>query len=153
MSTGSAQTIDSLFGPLPTVMTWGRAWLWLSGQKQLKTVPPAPGRHGRQYTELLEGELQPGQELVTGILLGTEATNRAGQTASPLMQQRGGPMGGLRAASAGAGADASAAHFPSGPSRGGPRHPSGPQLTVGRYMPVISVRDLKSRSTWSATSR
>ena len=94
MSTGSASTIDQLFGPLPTVMTRGRAWLWLSGQKQIKSLPLRLGISDGQYTELLEGELQPGQELVTGILLGTEATNRAGQTASPLMQQRGGPMGG-----------------------------------------------------------
>ncbi|RPJ72673.1 MAG: hypothetical protein EHM24_09010 [Acidobacteria bacterium] len=91
MSTGSAATIDQLFGPLPTVITRGRAWLWLSGPKQVKSVPLRLGISDGQYTELLEGELQPGQELVTGILLGTEATNRAGQTASPLMQQRGGP--------------------------------------------------------------
>jgi len=94
-------------------MTRGRAWLWLSGQKQIKRVELRLGISDGQYTELLEGELQPGQELVTGVLLGTEATNRAGQTASPLMQQRGGPMG-AREASAGGGADASAAQFGAG---------------------------------------
>jgi hypothetical protein len=94
MSTGSASTIDQLFGPLPTVITSGRAWQWFSGEKQIKSVRLRLGISDGQYTELIEGELQPGQELVTGILLGTEATNRAGQTASPLMQQQRGPMGG-----------------------------------------------------------
>ncbi|HEY3382045.1 MAG TPA: efflux RND transporter periplasmic adaptor subunit [Vicinamibacterales bacterium] len=94
MNTKGAQTIDSLFGPLPPRISSGRAWTWTAGTKQLKSVRLRLGITDGQYTELLEGELQPGQELVTGIVIGNESANRPGasNTSSPLMQQRG-PMG------------------------------------------------------------
>jgi hypothetical protein len=47
------------------------------------------------WTELLDGQLQPGQELVTGIIIGNEGTMRSTTGAqSPLMQRGGPPMGG-----------------------------------------------------------
>jgi HlyD family secretion protein len=96
-STAGAQTIDALFGPLPARISTGRAWLWLAGQKQLKAVRLRLGITDGQYTELLEGDLQAGADLVTAVTLGTESANRnPTQTGNPLLQQqqRGGMGGG-----------------------------------------------------------
>jgi len=96
-STAGAQTIDALFGPLPARISTGRAWLWLAGQKQLKAVRLRLGITDGQYTELLEGNLQAGTDLVTAVTLGNESANRnPSQTGNPLLQQqqRGGMGGG-----------------------------------------------------------
>ncbi len=88
------QTIDSLFGPLPPTESTGRAWLWVGGE--LKSVRLRLGVTDGTYTELLSGELQAGQELVTLIV--TPAQAQAATTRSPLMPggpgQRGGMPGG-----------------------------------------------------------
>jgi hypothetical protein len=91
-----ATTIDSLFGPLPTVETRGRAWLFIN--KQLKPVSLRLGISDGTNTEVLDGnELQVGTEVVTNIILPTSTTQPAGATGtgqSPLMgPQRGGPGG------------------------------------------------------------
>jgi HlyD family secretion protein len=82
-----AQTIDQLFGPLPTTETQGR--VWLEANSQLKSVRVRLGITDGTYTELLSGELQPGQELVTAVV--TPAQAAAAATRSPLMP--GGPGG------------------------------------------------------------
>jgi hypothetical protein len=94
-----ATTIDSLFGPLPTVETRGRAWLYIN--KQLKPVSLRLGISDGTNTEVLDGnELQVGTEVVTNIVLPTSTTTPAGATGAgqnPLMgPQRGGPGGGNR---------------------------------------------------------
>jgi len=90
---GSAQTFDSLFGPLPPTESSGRVWLFVNGQ--LKSVRVRLGISDGNYTELLSGELQPGTEVVSTVTLPTQSsTSAAGR--SPLMgPSRGGPpMGG-----------------------------------------------------------
>jgi HlyD family secretion protein len=94
--TSGATTIDSLFGPLPTIETRGRAWLYIN--KQLKPVSLRLGISDGTNTEVLDGELQVGQEVVTNVVLPTAtgapagATGGAGQ--NPLLgPQRGGPGG------------------------------------------------------------
>jgi len=82
-----AQTIDQLFGPLPSAETQGR--VWLEANSQLKSVRVRLGITDGTYTELLSGELQPGQELVTAVV--TPAQAAAAATRSPLMP--GGPGG------------------------------------------------------------
>jgi len=92
--TGGATTIDSLFGPLPTTTSVGRVWLWLGGPKQLKgPVRLRLGISDGQFTELLEGEVKEGQELVAAIQIGDQAQARTTNGGSPLIQQRGGPGG------------------------------------------------------------
>jgi hypothetical protein len=81
------QTIDQLFGPLPVTETSGRVWVEANGQ--LKSVRVRLGISDGTYTELLSGELQPGQELVTSVV--TPAQAAAAATRSPLMP--GGPGG------------------------------------------------------------
>jgi hypothetical protein len=95
-----ATTIDSLFGPLPTVETRGRAWLYIN--KQLKPVSLRLGISDGTNTEVLDGnELQVGTEVVTNVVLPTSTTNPAGATGAgqnPLMgpQRGGGNRGGGR---------------------------------------------------------
>jgi hypothetical protein len=67
---GGATTIDALFGPLPQVETRGQAWIY--ADKQLRPVRLRLGVTDGQMTELLEGDLQPGNELVTNITTGNE---------------------------------------------------------------------------------
>jgi hypothetical protein len=86
----SGETIDALFAPLPTVVSQGRAWVYMG--KQLKPVRLRLGITDGTYTELLSGELQPGMEVVTGIVMtGTpRITNSAPGAGNPLMgPQRG----------------------------------------------------------------
>ncbi len=90
-SQAGAQTIDQLFGPLPTTESMGRAWLNANGQ--LKAVRLRLGITDGTYTELLSGELTVGQEVVTGIV--TPAQAAAATTRSPLMPSGpGGRQGG-----------------------------------------------------------
>jgi HlyD family secretion protein len=95
-----ATTIDALFGPLPPRVSSGRVFVWVPSEKKLKLVQVRLGITDQQYTELLSGELQPGMDLVTSVMLGNESANRnPSQSANPLLQQqRGGPgqMGGGR---------------------------------------------------------
>jgi len=90
----NASTIDSLFGPLPTVETRGRAWLYIN--KQLKPVNLRLGISDGTYTEILDpNEIQPATEVVTNVVTGTEQTQRPGgnSTGNPLLQQPGRPGG------------------------------------------------------------
>ena len=90
-----ATTIDSLFGPLPTIETRGMAWLYVN--KQLKLVRLRLGITDGTFTEVLnEEELQPNMEVVTMMTTGLETRTTPGQGGSqnPLMgPQRGGPGG------------------------------------------------------------
>ncbi len=92
LATKGAQTIDALFGPLPPRTSQGNVWVWLTGQKQIKRVRLRLGVSDGQYFELLDGELQPGVELVTGITL-ADAAKGTTQTGNPLLQRPGGPGG------------------------------------------------------------
>jgi hypothetical protein len=88
---GGATTIDALFGPLPRVESPGRAWLYV--EKQLKPVRLRLGISDGQNTEVLDGDVQPGTELVTNVALATDTT-RPPATNFPFGQPgRGGPGG------------------------------------------------------------
>ena len=65
-----ATTIDALFGPLPRVESTGRAYVYVD--KQLKLVRLRLGISDGQTTELIEGELQQGTDVVTNVALGNE---------------------------------------------------------------------------------
>jgi HlyD family secretion protein len=70
-----ATTVDALFGPLQKVETRGR--VWLNVEKKLKPVPLVLGITDGQMTELIEGELDAGTEVVTNVLTGNETTRTA----------------------------------------------------------------------------
>jgi HlyD family secretion protein len=91
----TAQTIDALFAPLPSVESRGRAWLFMDNQ--LKPVNLRLGITDGTNTELLGGELQQNMEVVVSVTgLGPTRTTATGAGAgNPLMPaQRGGPPGG-----------------------------------------------------------
>ena len=89
----SAQTIDALFAPLPTVESRGRAWLFMN--HELKPVNLRLGISDGTNTELLSGELQPNMELVTGVtgLGSTRTLPGQGGSGNPLMPGGRGPGG------------------------------------------------------------
>jgi HlyD family secretion protein len=97
-STQSAETIDALFAPLPPVESQGR--VWTAVDRQLKPVRLRLGITDGTNTELLEGDLQPGEELVTGIQLpgaAQQPQQPAGASGNPLLPQPGrGFRGGFR---------------------------------------------------------
>jgi HlyD family secretion protein len=87
-ATRPAETIDALFAPLPPVESRGRVWVFMN--KELKPVNLRLGITDGTNTELLSGELQPGMEVVTGVLTG--GGTRPGQpagTGNPLLPQGG----------------------------------------------------------------
>jgi hypothetical protein len=105
-------TIDKLYQELPR--TEGRGQVWVASQDattkkwELKSISLRTGITDGQWTEVLTGDVQPGQELVTGIILPVAKTAPA--SGNPLMQQqnqRGGPgqgqPGGARGGGGGGG--------------------------------------------------
>jgi hypothetical protein len=87
-----ATTIDALFGPLPRVETTGRIWLFID--KHLKPVRLRLGVSDGQVTEVIEGTVEEGTELVTNIASG-ETRPAAGAGGFPFGQPgRGGFPGG-----------------------------------------------------------
>jgi hypothetical protein len=87
-ATASAQTIDALFAPLPTLETRGRVWLFMN--HELKPVNLRLGISDGTNTELLSGELQPNMEVVTGVTgLGTTRAQPGGGSGNPLIPGRG----------------------------------------------------------------
>jgi HlyD family secretion protein len=90
----SAQTIDALFAPLPTVESRGRAWLFMD--RQLKPVNVRLGISDGTNTELLSTELQPNMEIVIGVTgLGSTRTLPGAGTGNPLMPGGGRGPGGF----------------------------------------------------------
>jgi len=89
----SAQTIDALFAPLPTVESRGRAWLFMN--HELKPVNLRLGITDGTNTELLGGELQQNMEVVTGVtgLGSTRTLPGQGGSGNPLMPGGRGPGG------------------------------------------------------------
>ncbi len=89
----TAQTVDSLFGPLPVTETRGRVWTFVGGQ--LKPVNVRLGISDGTYTELISGDLEPGAEVVSSLILPAQAAANSTAGRSPLMgPTRGGPGGG-----------------------------------------------------------
>jgi HlyD family secretion protein len=98
-------TIDSLFGPLPTVETRGTAWQYEN--KQLKMIRLRLGVSDGSFSEILnETDVPASAEVVTSMTTGLEqrTTTPGQQQNNPLMgPQRGGPGGGGRGPGGGGG--------------------------------------------------
>ena len=89
----AATTFDALFAPLPPVESVGRVWLY--ADKQLKPLRVRVGVSDGQNSELLEGDLQEGTELVTNVIIGARRRPAATGGFPGLGQpQRGGFPGG-----------------------------------------------------------
>jgi HlyD family secretion protein len=90
-----ATTIDALFAPLPREESVGRAWQFI--ENQLRTVRLRLGISDGQNTELIEGDLTEGTQVVTNITIAGQTT-RPATTAFPGF---GGGRGGFPGAGAG----------------------------------------------------
>ena len=98
--TGSAReravTIDALFPPLDPVESRGRVWTWDADRKVLSPHSIRLGITDGQVTELLEGNLQDGMQVVTSVVT-QQSVRPAGfnqnPTGNPFMQQPGGRPG------------------------------------------------------------
>jgi hypothetical protein len=96
--TSGATTIDALFAPVVIPERPGTVWLWVDGQ--LKSVRIRQGISDGTWSEVVEGDLKEGQEVVTNISTGVEPRTTPGQggNQNPLMGPqrggRGGPGGG-----------------------------------------------------------
>jgi len=94
---GTATTIDSLFGALPAVETRGAAWVYEN--KQLKQIRLRLGVSDGTNTEIIDAtpEIKEGSEVVTNVIIDTGTTTPGGNNANnPLMgpqRGRGGPGG------------------------------------------------------------
>jgi HlyD family secretion protein len=91
----SAETIDALFAPLPTIESRGRAWLFMN--RQLKQVDLRLGISDGTNTELLSPDLQEDTQLATGVtgLGATRTLPGQGGSGNPLMPGGRGPGGGF----------------------------------------------------------
>jgi multidrug efflux pump subunit AcrA (membrane-fusion protein) len=83
-----AESIDELFSPLPKADARGTVWKWDETAKQFTAVPVRVGVTDGQMSELLEGDLDIGDELVTNIMVSAPAAAPTGP--NPLL---GGPRG------------------------------------------------------------
>ena len=91
----AATTFDALFGPLPPVESAGR--VWLHQDKELKPLRVRIGVSDGQNSELLEGDLQDGTEVVTNVTIAAQARPAATGGFPGLGQpQRGGFPGGFQ---------------------------------------------------------
>ena len=70
-----ATTIDALFAPLPRTETFGRLWTYIANQ--LQPVRLRLGISDGQFTELIEGELKEGADVVTNITIAGQSTRPA----------------------------------------------------------------------------
>jgi HlyD family secretion protein len=91
-----ATTIDALFAPLPPVESSGRVWLYVGNE--LKPVRVRIGISDGQASELIEGDLQEGMEVVTSVITGTETRPAAAAGGFPGF---GRPAGGFPAGGGG----------------------------------------------------
>jgi HlyD family secretion protein len=91
-SIAGAKQIDELFAPVPRRNTAGTVWVWDEARGTLTETAVRLGITNGQVTELVEGEIEPGQMLVTNIMLPTTTTATAQQNVFGSMG-RGGPGG------------------------------------------------------------
>ena len=88
-----ASSIDALFGPVETPVRPARVWIYVNGQ--LKPVSVRVGLGDATNAALVDGPLQEGATVVTGVTMPTTA--RASSSGSPLLPSFGrfrGPGGG-----------------------------------------------------------
>ena len=90
-----ASQIDDLFAPVPRPNTPGTVWVWDESAKALSSLPVRLGITNGQLTELLEGDIAVGQQLVTNVILPQTSTASAQQNSLFNTGGRGGPGGGF----------------------------------------------------------
>lgn len=83
-----AESIDELFSPLPKADSRATVWTWDDASRRFNAIPVRVGVSDGTVSELLDGNLNVGDELVTGVVLPAGPDPRPGP--NPLI---GGPRG------------------------------------------------------------
>jgi HlyD family secretion protein len=88
--------IDDLFAPLQRTTTPGTLYVWDEAGKSLKRIGVSVGISDGQTSELVSGDIQPGTQVVTSIII--PVSLRPSAAGNPLMgnQPRGGGPGGMQ---------------------------------------------------------
>jgi HlyD family secretion protein len=82
-----ATTVDALFAPPPKADARATVWTWDDAGHRFVSIQVRVGVTDGQMTELLSGDVQVGEELVTGVIL--PITTGAKPPANPLLGNRG----------------------------------------------------------------
>jgi HlyD family secretion protein len=99
----NADRIDDLFAPLVRTSSPGTVYVWDEAGKALKKVGITVGITDGQLSEVTSGDLQPGEQIVTSIII--PLSLRPSAAGNPLMgnQPRGGGPGGMQPGGGGPG--------------------------------------------------
>jgi HlyD family secretion protein len=89
-----ADKIDELFLPTPVRQRNGSVWTWDPATKKLTEVRVVVGLADNQFSELLSGDVKPGQQLVTSIIVPLTTQQRNAQ--NPLFGGQRGNFGGMQ---------------------------------------------------------
>jgi HlyD family secretion protein len=89
-----ADKIDELFLPTPVRQRRGSVWTWDPQAKKLAEIPVVTGLADNQFSELISGDVKPGQQLVTSIIVPLTTQQRNAQ--NPLFGGQRGNFGGMQ---------------------------------------------------------
>ena len=72
--------VDELFAPISRPVTSATVWTWDAATMKLTPIAVELGTTDGQFSELVGGELQPGQQLLTSVVLPQTPTTPTGQS-------------------------------------------------------------------------
>jgi hypothetical protein len=98
----NADKIDDLFPPIQRRTQIGNVWTWDEAKKELKQYRVTTGITDGQFTQMVQGDLKVGQQIVANIILPISAAQRQ-QNQSIFGQQPGRGGGGFGPAPVGGG--------------------------------------------------
>jgi len=79
LNTMGVEKIDDLFKGVPKQISPQSVWTWDEAKKELKQINIRVGVTDGTFSELVSGELQVGQQIVTNVILPRAATTAPGQ--------------------------------------------------------------------------
>jgi hypothetical protein len=86
--------IDALFQPTPIRQRPGSVWMWDEANKKLTETRVVVGLADNQFSQLLTGDVKPGQQVVTSIIVPLTTAQRNAQ--NPLFGGGRGNFGGMQ---------------------------------------------------------
>ncbi len=89
-----ADKIDELFLPTPVRRRNGSVWTWDEAAKKLTETRVVVGLADNQFSQLLTGDIKPGQQVVTSIIVPLTTAQRNAQ--NPLFGGGRGNFGGMQ---------------------------------------------------------
>jgi HlyD family secretion protein len=96
----TADKIDALYEPPPHRVLTGQVYKWDAQANKLTAIPVRYGINDAQYTELVSGDIKPGDQLVTGVLVPQTSEERTQSLFGPGGR---GNFGGMRPGGGGPG--------------------------------------------------